>query len=250
MPEQPSGLAAQPTHSSHDALEQLGTMLLGEHPLPEVMHAVARLAALTVPGVDQASITLLDVDDKTRTVAFSGPLAVTLDERQYEAGFGPCLDAAQSGGVVRIPDTAREPLYRDFAAVARRAGVSSVVALGLPLPVHVLGALNLYRTGAAEPLDAESEAAAASFSVYAGVALANASLLANRERVVTHLQTAMRTRAVIDQAKGVIMSRTGCDPDTAFRRLAEQSQRSNRKVRDLAVDIVTAVTQGRPLDMI
>jgi len=225
-------------------------MVLGERPLVDVLHAVARLASLSVPDVDQVSITLLDGEDKTRTAAFTGSLAVSLDERQYQAGFGPCLDAAQAGTVVRIDDTAHEAHYRDFAAVACRVGVTSVLAIGLPMPVHVLGALNLYRLNATGPISAEAEGIATSFAVYAGVALANASLLANRERVVTHLHAAMRTREVIDQAKGILMSRAGCDADTAFRLLTQQSMRSNRKLRDLAVDIVTAVTHGRPLDMI
>ncbi|NIZ93381.1 GAF and ANTAR domain-containing protein [Kineosporiaceae bacterium B12] len=218
-------------------------MLLADKPLVEVLHEVCRLAAASLPEADEVSITLVE-DDRTRTAAFTGSLAATLDERQYEAGFGPCLDAAQSGGVLRVQDTAAEDLYPAFAAVARRQGVTSVLALGLPMPTQVLGGLNLYRLHGTEPFSAETEAAAAQFGTYAAVALANAALLASRERLATHLQTAMASRSVIDQAKGIVMSIAACDADEAFRLLAKQSQHANRKLRDIAAEVVAAAERG------
>jgi len=243
MAEQSQDQHAQVLSDPQAAFAELGRMLLGEKPLVEVLHEVCRLALGTLPGVDEVSITLVE-DDRTRTAAFTGPLAVTLDERQYDAGFGPCLDAAQSGDVVRIDDTATEELYRDFAAVARRQGVTSVLAVGLPMPSRVLGGLNLYRRGGIEAFDEEVEALASAFGGYAAVALANAALLASRERHATHLQTAMASRAVIDQAKGIIMSLAACDAEQAFRLLAQQSQHRNRKLRDIAAEIVTAAERG------
>ena len=236
----------QPTHVLTDprsAFGELGRMLLGEKPLVEVLHEVCRLALVTIPGVDEVSVTLVE-DDRTRTAAFTGSLAATLDERQYDAGFGPCLDAAQSGDVVRIDDTAAEELYRDFASVARRQGVTSMLAVGLPMPTRVLGGLNLYRLAGTEPFDAQVQALASAFGGYAAVALANAALLASRERLATHLQTAMTSRSVIDQAKGIVMSLAACDADEAFRLLARHSQQRNQKLRDIATEIVAAAERG------
>jgi len=243
MAEQSQDSPAQVLPDPQAAFAQLGRMLLGEQPLVEVLHEVCRLAVATMPTVDEVSITLVE-DDRTRTAAFTGPLAATLDERQYEAGFGPCLDAAQSGDVVRIDDTATEELYRDFAAVARRQGVTSVLAVGLPMPTRVLGGLNLYRRGGTQAFDGEVEALAAAFGGYAAVALANAALLASRERHASHLQTAMISRSVIDQAKGIVMTLAACDADEAFRLLARRSQQQNRKLRDIAAEIVTAAERG------
>ena len=225
------------------ASQELVRILLGDKPLVEVLHDVCRLAVGSIPEVDQVSITLIE-EDRTRTAAFSGPLAATLDERQYEAGFGPCIDAAQAGNVIRVENTAAEELYPGFAAVARRQGVTSVLSLGLPMPAHVLGGLNLYRLNGTQPFSPETEAAAATFGAYAAVALANAALLASRERLATHLQTAMASRSVIDQAKGIIMSLAACDADEAFRLLAKQSQQANRKLRDIAAEVVAAAERG------
>jgi len=184
------------------ALQGLNQMLLGGRTLIEVLYEVCRLAVASLPEVDQASITLVK-DDRTRTAAFSGALAATLDERQFADGFGPCLDAALFGGVIRIDTTAADDLYSDFAAVAARQGVTSVLALALPMPVRVLGALNLYRLHATRPFSTETETAAAAFGAYAAVALANAAPLVNRKRMVTHLQASITSRAFIDQAKGI-----------------------------------------------
>lgn len=228
---------------TRSVLQHFGTMLLGERPLTEVLRDVGQLAVATVPGVDEASVLLVE-DDRTRTTAFTGPLAAALDERQYEDGFGPSLDAARAGGVVRIDDTADEARYPGFAAVARRQGVTSLLALGLPMPARVLGSLNLYRLHGTQPFDSDTEAAAAAFGTCAAVALANAALLASRERAATHLQAALASRSVIDQAKGIIMNATVCDADEAFRLLTRQSQDTNRKLRDIAVDITLAATRG------
>jgi len=243
MLDEPSTVQSPLQITSQTALHYLASMLLGDKPLTEVLHEVARLAVASIPGVDEASITLLE-EDRTRTAAFSGSLAATLDERQYEAGFGPCLDAAQSGDVVRIDDTTHEALYPDFAAVAHRQGVTSVLALGLPMPLRVLGALNLYRRHVTGPFDAQTQSLATAFGTHAAIALANAALLASRERTATHLQAAMASRSVIDQAKGIIMSLARCNADEAFRLLAKQSQHANRKLRDLAAEIVAAAERG------
>lgn len=182
-------------------------------------------------------------------MAFSGSLAATLDERQYEDGFGPGLNAARSGGVVRIDDTAGDAQYPGFSAIAHRQGVTSVLALGLPIPAGVLGGLNLYRLRGEQAFSAQTEEAARLFGANAAVTLANAALLASRERFATHLQAAMASRAVVEQAKGIIMSVAACDADEAFQLLARQSQRTNRKLRDIATEVVAAAERGERLNL-
>jgi len=223
---------------------ELGRMLLGTKPLVEIMHDVCRLAVESLPGVDEVSITLLE-DGWSQTVAFTGSLAATLDERQHAAGFGPCLDAAHGGGVARVDDTTSDTAYPDFAAVAARQGVTSVLALALPMPTRVLGALTLYRLHGTQPFSAQTQAAAAAFGACAAVVLANAAALGSLERLLAHAQAAMASRSVIEQAKGVIMSFTACDADEAFRSLAVHSQRTNRKLRDIAAEVVAAAEHGQ-----
>jgi hypothetical protein len=58
------------------------------------------------------------------------------------------------------------------------------------------------------------------------------------------LRRAMEHRAVIEQAKGIIMASTGRTPDEAFELLRQQSQHSNMKLRDIAADIVATACRS------
>jgi AmiR/NasT family two-component response regulator len=60
-------------------------------------------------------------------------------------------------------------------------------------------------------------------------------------------QAALASRAVIDQALGVIMTQQRCSPDEAFDLLRGISQNRNVKVREVAVEIVTAVSGRLPI---
>src|SRR3954447_23209209 len=117
---------------------ELGRVVLGDEPLGTVLERVAGLAAKAMPEASEVSVTLME-GGRARTVAFTGSLAVQLDERQYEAGWGPCLDAAVSGDTIRV-DTGGDPhatAYPDFAAVAGRTGLVQSVSIGLPVAERV-----------------------------------------------------------------------------------------------------------------
>ena len=98
-------------------------MKLGESDLQAVLGRVAELARRTLPGVVAASVTLVE-SDRAFTAAFAGQLALDLDETQYQEGFGPCLEVAQSAGTVTVPDMAAETRWRAFARQALAAGVT------------------------------------------------------------------------------------------------------------------------------
>lgn len=230
---------------THEALAALSLISFATHSLGEVLRRTTELAVAAVPGADEVSITLLDENDRARTVAFSGSLATVLDERQYADGYGPCLDAAQSGETIRIDDTTSSEHYPDFAATALRAGVHSTLAMGMPLPYEGLAALNVYCRTAGRPLDDDALAAVRTFADHAAVTIANAALLSNRTRVAEQLTTAMRTRAVIEQAKGVVATMCACDPEEAFEFLRKRSQSLNRKLHDIAAEVVADAAHGR-----
>jgi GAF domain-containing protein len=213
----------------------LGVPIAGE-PLGAVLERVAVMAKDTIPGVDEASVTLLK-NGKARSVAFTGSLAVQLDERQYDQGFGPCLDAAVSGATVTVPDMAAEATYKDFAEVAAKYGVTHSLSMGLPIGTSTIGGLNLYGLHG-DPYDDDALETAAVFAGYAAIAVANAAALADALDEVAGLRTAMQTRAVIEQAKGILMRDQKCTADEAFRLLTQASNTSNRKLRDIAAAIV------------
>jgi len=235
MTEQSSAAAGVPA--------QLMRLVVGDHPLSEVLRRVADEGLRHIPQAGQVSVTLLDRHGRGRSVAFTGDLAVALDERQYEDGFGPCVDAAQSGLTVSVGDTAGpDQLYPDYAAVARRHGVTSSVSSGLATQ-HVMGGINVYCSDA-RPLSGATVRLTQEFAEVATAAVANAALHEDALAEAEDLRTAMVSRAVIEQAKGIVMALHGCTAEEAFRQLSRTSQNANRKLRDVATDLVAAAQTG------
>ena len=202
----------------------------------QVLQQVADLAVASVPGADVVSVTVVE-GDQASTAATTGDLALRLDQRQYELGSGPCLDAVRHGQVVRLPDLAVEARYPDLLPSAREAGVRAITSVPLTAPPRTAAGLNVY-TVRAPDADGRVAAAVQEFTDRAGAAVANAALVASVTRVADELRRAMTTRAVIEQAKGLLVARLGCSPERAFELLAEQSQHTNRKLRDVAVELV------------
>jgi GAF domain-containing protein len=225
------------------AFAELGRIKLSETDLDHVLSRVAELAKRTLPGASEVSVTLVR-GDKARTVAFTGPLASILDEWQYEQGHGPCMDAAAAGATLSIPDMAVESRWPSWAARAAEAGACSSLSIALPVQENVIGALNVYSVDP-KAFDDDAVTLAETFAGYAAVALANAHVYDATATLAQQMQAAMRSRAVIEQAKGIIMGQRRCTADEAFALLSKLSQNSNRKLRDVA-EAVVAQARERP----
>lgn len=220
-----------------NAFAQLGAIKLSDVDIDEVLDRVVQLAKRTVPGAREVSVTLLRGSD-ARTGAFTGKLALDCDEWQYELGHGPCLRSASNMVNVSVPDMSTEPRWPDWARTAQQAGACSSLSIALPVHERVTGALNIYAT-TARAFDSDATSLAESFAGYAAVVLANVHLYETQVRFASHMQRAMESRAVIEQAKGILMAQRHCTPDEAFAILSKVSQDTNRKVRAVATAVVT-----------
>ena len=219
-----------------DALAVLSRIRLDEVALDDVLARVAELANRAVPGSVHVSVSLVQAG-ANRAITYTSDLARSLDEWQYAHDDGPCLDASVSAGSVSLPDLADEPRWPGWAARARAAGVQSSLSIGLPIQEAVTGALNVYG-GTTHAFDKASIELAEEFAAYAAVALANAHLYESTATLARQMQEAMRSRAVIEQAKGIIMGQRRCSAEEAFTLLAKLSQDSNRKLREVAEALV------------
>ena len=219
-----------------EAFTELGRIKLNETDLDGIMRKVAELAKRTVTGVEEASVTLVRGRD-AHTAAHTGDLALILDEWQYRTGGGPCLDAAMTTSTVSVPALTEDHRWPEYTAHALANGVRSTLSVGLPVHEQVAGALNLYARHPAA-FDDDAVVLAQSFAGYAAVALANAHLYDVSATLAQHLQAAMESRAVIEQAKGIVMAERHCTADEAFTILSKLSQDTNRKVRDVAAALV------------
>jgi hypothetical protein len=83
-------------------------IVVGDMALNEVLTRVAQVAKDTIPGADEVSVTLVHRDHPS-TTAYTGDLALGLDERQYAEGYGPCLQAARSGEPQLVPGGRSSP---------------------------------------------------------------------------------------------------------------------------------------------
>jgi GAF domain-containing protein len=221
------------------AFLELGRIRFDDIDMDGVLLRVAQLAQQTVPGTADVSVTLVR-DLKAFTAAFTGEDALRLDESQYAPGYGPCLDVAQASGSVRIVDMAQETRWPEFTQRALHCGVHSSLSVALPVQQSVVGALNLYAHAAGTFDDAAVELAQ-TFAGYAAVAITNAHLVDTNTTLADNMRRAMETRAVIEQAKGIVMAELRCDATTAFEVLTRRSQTTNRKLRDVASDIVAGI---------
>ncbi len=225
----------------NEAFAELGNVRLADVDINTLLDKIAELAKRTIPGASEVSVTLLR-GDKAHTAAFTGELALNLDEVQYKRGYGPCLDASASTASLSVPDTGSDQRWPDWANAARQAGALSSLSIGLPVHEKVTGALNIYATET-HAFDDDAIALAQTFAGFAAVGLANAHLYETQATLAGHLQKAMENRAVIEQAKGIIMGDRRCTPEEAFAILTKVSQDANRKLRDVATALVTKAAE-------
>jgi GAF domain-containing protein len=221
---------------AREALEQLGRLSLREQSVDALLQRVVDLSKSLLPGDPEASI-FVSVKNRPTTVVSTGELALKLDETQYAEGHGPCLHAASSGEVTEITDTRTEQRWPDYARQAVEYGNLSSLSIPLGVDEDMVGALNIYARRP-EAFDAASRSAATEFGPYAAVALGNIHAYSSARELASNLQTALESRAVIDQAKGILMERHKLTAEQAFQVLAQASMRGNVKLRDVADQLV------------
>ncbi len=177
-------------------------------------------------------------------MASSDTRASQVDEIQYGHDEGPCLHSLATGKVVVVDDLASDDRWGGYQLPALGHGVRSSLSLPLRTDGQVIGALNIYAT---EPrtFGPPEQVIAGRFADEASRALVLAVRIAERTEMSEHLQTALASRAVIDQALGIIMGQNRCTAHQAFEVLRTASQNRNVKLRDIAAEMVTAVG-GQP----
>lgn len=224
-------------------IAELQNLLLGTSGTDDFLSEVTVLAARMVAAGLSCAITL-EPDGRPLTVAASDPRAALVDEAQYEMGEGPCLHALQTGQQVIIEDTMGPERWGGFSVRAAANGIRS--CLSLPLNAEgIRGALNLYAPvphGFGEPEIQRAKTFAASASAALALAVRQASAV----ELTAQLRAALASRAVIDQALGIIMAQERCASSRAFAILRTVSQNRNLRLRDIANEIVTSVGGEAP----
>ena len=213
-------------------LAGLAGLLTGHRPLEETLVHIAEFAVQAIPGAEGAGLTMLE-DDRPQTVVASAEFVHAVDDVQYALGEGPCLLAVESRVTQTSGSLGGEARWPRFGPRVGRMGVHSVLSLPLLLPNRVVGAMNVY-AHAKDAFGPEAVRIGELFARPAAVSVHNAQILAQSQRLAAQLTDALTNRAGIDQALGVIMSRTGATPEEAFDRLRRMSQSQHVKVAEVA----------------
>ncbi len=193
-----------------------------------MLDEVVRAAVELIPGVEEASISIVTGRRQVTSLHSSGDLPEMVDAVQEEVGEGPCLEAAYEHLTVRVPDMAREERWPRFSRRALELGAASMLSFQLYVERDDLGALNLYSRHP-DSFDDDSEHIGLLFASHAAIAFADAEK-------VRHLTVAVSSRDLIGQAKG-LMERFRIRADQAFSLLVRVSQDNNRKLYDVAEEL-------------
>lgn len=221
------------------ALSALARFEVAETTVGDTLLRIAEITLDAVPTAAAAGFTVLGEHGRPTTAVYTDELSPVVDQAQYDSGRGPCLDAWRAGRIVRVDhlDTDTDE-YPEFAAACRSRGIASTLSLPIVGGGTSMGALNLYATTAAA-FDAGTEDLCAELALAAGSVVANVSAYWTAFELSQHLTEAMESRAIIEQAKGILMAQSPeLDADGAFALLSSASQRENVKVRDIARRIV------------
>ncbi len=227
-----------------DSLADLSGLLIGHAALEQTLVRVAELAVNAIPGAEGAGLTLLQ-EDRPQTVVATTDLVRAVDNVQYSLDEGPCVSAVEHGTTFTSGNLGGEPQWPRFGPRVGRLGVHSALSLPLLLTDRVLGALNIY-SRERSAFDSVDVRLGEAFAGPAAVSVANAQMLDQAERLVANLRAAMASRGAIDQAVGIIMSRSGGTASVAFDKLRAQSQTRSLKLADVAGELVgDAVKRAR-----
>jgi transcriptional regulator with GAF, ATPase, and Fis domain len=209
---------------------------------------VTQVALTMVDGCDHAGISVVRRRGGVQTVAATDDTAVVVDAIQYETGEGPCLTAIYEHATFLIDDLAED---RRWPAFSRRAvtetGVRSMLSFRLFLQGDTLGALNLYSRRPAA-FDERDSAVGTVLAAHAAIAMSAAR---EHERA-QNLEDALQSSREIGMAMGVLMALGRLTQEDAFAQLRSASQHLNRKLREVAADVVETgelpAPPGRSLD--
>jgi GAF domain-containing protein len=227
-----------------ESLDGLSRLAMAQLQLQEMLSRVATYAVRAIPGAEGVGLTLFQ-ESRPNTFVASADFVRDVDAIQYGIGEGPCITAAAERRIVRSGFLSTEKQWPKFGPRVSRLGVNSVMSLPLIADDEVLGAMNVY----AHPQDAFDDRdieLGELFAVPAAISVHNARALEQARTLAAQLKAALVSRPVIDQALGILMSRTGCSADEAFDKLRVMSQAENRRVALIAQQIVEeAVRRAR-----
>jgi len=226
---------------------ELADTLVADFDVVELLTLVADRCVEAL-DVGAAGLMLAAPDGDLRVMASSSDAMRLLELFELQSQEGPCLDCYRSGQPEMDQDLgANNGRWPTFAAEALAAGFHSVNALPMRLRGELIGALNLFHVDAGEMQQVDVDAAQALADV-ATIAILQHRAALEADALNDQLNYALKSRIVIEQAKGIVGGRKGVDMEQAFTTLRNHARSHNLRLTDVARDVINGTLSATALD--
>jgi GAF domain-containing protein len=223
-------------HDVRHALNELGKLRFGEMRVEDAMHHIVQTTH-AIFSVDGAGLMLADVDHHLLNAAVSDDRMKHLEELQIRHQEGPCISAFEDKELVRAEDLTAETRWPDFCLHAAARGVRAVLASPIPYNQDAVGVVAVMSEDR-RPWSAEAELALLAFTDLAALLIATMMMGEQQTELAAQLQSALNSRAIIEQAKGVLIGRQGINAHDAYTQLRAQARAERRKIAAVSAELV------------
>ena len=227
-----------------DVFVEMADTLVGDFDVLEFLYVLTE-RCVELLGVSAAGLLLTDQQDSLQVVAASSERTRLLELFQLQTDQGPCVDCFRTGRPVSVTDLPAAQRWPRFTAAAAEVGFAAVHALPMRLRTEVIGALNLFDVQPGALDDGKLRIGQALADV-ATIGLLQHRAIRRGGILTEQLQTALNSRVLIEQAKGVLAERLQVDVSDAFTLLRDGARRHNRRLSELAQAVVDGTEQLVP----
>ncbi len=218
------------------AFVRLADTLASDFDVVDFLHGLSA-DSVEILQAEAAGVMLADPCGGLRLIASSDERMRLLELFELQGAQGPCLDAFSSGRAVQASAAASRARWPVFAPQASSAGFQVMCAVPLRVRNNVIGALNLFR-GSDEPFTGPEMEIAQAMAEMAAIGLIQERALRERHLLAEQLQAALNSRVIIEQAKGMLAEYLSMTVDDAFKLLRNYARDHNRKLSEIASDVV------------
>jgi GAF domain-containing protein len=227
-----------------DVFVEMADTLVDDFDMIDFLHVLTE-RCVELLGVSAAGLLLTDEHHTLQVVAASSERTRLLELFQLQTDQGPCVECFRTGQPISVADLPTAGRWPRFTAAAAEVGFAAVHALPMRLRAEVIGALNLFDTGPGALDDGKLRIGQALADV-ATIGLLQHRAIHRRDTLTEQLQTALNSRVLIEQAKGILAERLQLDMADAFTLLRGNARSRNRRLSDLARAIIDGSEQIQP----
>jgi GAF domain-containing protein len=225
------------------ALNDLGRLRFGEMRVEEAMHQIVHTTH-AIFSVDGAGLMLADAEHHLRNAAVSDERVRHLEELQVQYQEGPCISAFEDKMLVGAQDLKTDSRWPSFSRAAIERGLRAVLASPIPYNQDAIGVVAVL-SQEEHPWPAEAELALLAFTDLAALLIASMMMGEQQTELAQQLQSALNSRSVIEQAKGVLIGQHGLSAQAAYEQIRAQARAERRKIAVVSAELVRrAVRDG------